>query len=103
MHYFPDTVSGLWVYRLDVAERDHMYSPCRLVIRVHPQPRPKCLLKIAGLLPGEAIRQLDPSVLDKMINLLLRELVLLFCVRHLVHPIASLIQLVAEVSLKITI
>ena len=59
------------------------YLPCRLILRIHTQPRPQRLLQLASLFSRKAVLQLNPSVLQKVLDLLLRELVLLFCVCHL--------------------
>lgn len=59
--------------------------PCRDIVGVHTQARPEVLLQTISLFSREAIRQLDPSMLYKVIDLLLRKLVLLFCVRHVVY------------------
>jgi hypothetical protein len=67
-----------------IGQKTCLYLPCGYVLRIHTQPRPKILLQVPSLLPCEAIRQLDPSVLHKVINLLPRERVLFFRIRHLV-------------------
>jgi hypothetical protein len=61
-----------------------VYLPCRHVLWIHAQSCPEVLLKLIRLLFREAVGQLEISVLYKMFDLLLRELILMFCPGHLV-------------------
>jgi hypothetical protein len=62
----------MWLTDAVLVHSVMVYLPCRHVLWIHAQSRPEVLLKIIRLLLREAIGQLDPSVLYKMINLLLR-------------------------------
>ena len=45
--------------------------PCGHVVGVHTQAGPKCGLEFVGLLFREAVGQLDPAMLEEMVNILL--------------------------------
>lgn len=57
-------------------------APCGHIVRIHSQACPECRLQVIGLFLGETVAELKPAIFQKEVDLLSRELVLLFCVAH---------------------